>query len=116
VDAKDIKCLLEWWKKHETIFPIIGFLVKHILEIVKFQIEPMNLFPLTKNLTDLKKCHLQSKNLKNLILMNKNWPNDAKVGCKAFNNLVDFIDSELNLELKLDEFECSFQQDELKEA
>jgi len=25
VDAKDIKCLLEWWKKHETIVPIIGF-------------------------------------------------------------------------------------------
>jgi len=48
VDAKDIKCLLEWWKKHETIFPIIGFLVKHILEIVNFQIETMKFFPLLK--------------------------------------------------------------------
>jgi hypothetical protein len=44
--------------------------------------------------------------------MNKNWPNDAKVGCKNFNNLVDFIDFELNLKLELDEFECSFQQDD----
>jgi len=25
-DAKDIKCPLEWWKKHETMFPIVSFL------------------------------------------------------------------------------------------
>jgi hypothetical protein len=48
VDAKDIKCLLEWWKKHETIFPIIGFLVKRMLEIVNFQLETMKIFPLLK--------------------------------------------------------------------
>jgi len=23
VDAKDINCLLEWWKKHKTMFPTI---------------------------------------------------------------------------------------------
>jgi hypothetical protein len=23
--AKDIKCLLEWWRKHESMFPTIGF-------------------------------------------------------------------------------------------
>jgi hypothetical protein len=91
VDAKDIKCLVEWWKKHETMFSIIRFLVKHILEIVNFQIETVNIFPLTKNLTNLRKCHLQSKNLENLIFMNKNWPNDARVGCKASNNLVQLI-------------------------
>jgi hypothetical protein len=28
--------------------------------------------------------------------------------------LVDFIDFELNLKLELDEFECSFQQDDWK--
>ncbi len=52
MDAKDIKCLLECWNKHETMFSIIGFLVKHILEIVNFQIETVNLFPLTKILTN----------------------------------------------------------------
>ncbi len=55
MDAKDIKCFLEWWKKHETMFSIIGFLVKHILEIVNFQIETMNLFPLAKILTNFEK-------------------------------------------------------------
>jgi hypothetical protein len=24
-DVKDIKCPLEWWKKHESMFPIVGF-------------------------------------------------------------------------------------------
>ncbi len=86
MDAKDIKCLLERWKKHETMFSIIGFLVKHILKIVNFQIETMNLFSLTKILTNLRKCHLQSKNLEKLIFVNKNWSNDARVGCKAPNN------------------------------
>jgi hypothetical protein len=25
VDVKDIKCLLEWWAKHEILFPIVAF-------------------------------------------------------------------------------------------
>jgi hypothetical protein len=41
---KDIKCLLEWWRKHETIFSTIDFLVKYILGIVNFQIEIENFF------------------------------------------------------------------------
>jgi hypothetical protein len=61
VDAKHIKCPLEWWKKHETMFSIIDFLVKHILEIVNFQIETMNLFPLTKILSNLRKMSLTVK-------------------------------------------------------
>jgi len=44
--------------------------------------------------------------------VNKNWPNDAKMGCKKINNLVNFIGFEFNLKLELDEFECSFQQDD----
>jgi len=34
------------------------------------------------------------------------------VGCKAPNNLIDF---ELNLKYELNEFESSFERDELKE-
>ncbi len=26
LDVKDIKCPLQWWKKHETMFFIVGFL------------------------------------------------------------------------------------------
>ncbi len=28
VDAKNIKCPLQWWEKHENMFPTIGFYVK----------------------------------------------------------------------------------------
>ncbi len=47
--------------------------------------------------------------------MNKNWPNDAKVGCKAFSNLVNLLDFELNLKQELDEFERLFEWDEWKD-
>jgi hypothetical protein len=39
VDPKDIKCPLQWWGKHETMFPIIGFLDCQISGIVGSQIE-----------------------------------------------------------------------------
>ncbi len=26
VDVKDMKCPLQWWEKHENMFPTIGFL------------------------------------------------------------------------------------------
>jgi hypothetical protein len=41
--------------------------------------------------------------------VNKNWPNDAKVGCKAPNNLVQLI-----ILHELNEFGDLFEQDELK--
>jgi hypothetical protein len=39
LDVKDIKCLLQWWQKHEAMFPIVGFLAQQILGIVGSQIE-----------------------------------------------------------------------------
>jgi len=26
MDVKNIKCPIEWWEKHESMFPTIGFL------------------------------------------------------------------------------------------
>jgi len=49
--------------------------------------------------------------------MSKNWPNYERVGCKAPYNLVELIlDFELDLKKKLDEFEGSFEWDELQET
>jgi len=39
VDAKNIECSLEWWRKDKSMFPTIGFLVKQILGIVGSQLE-----------------------------------------------------------------------------
>jgi len=47
-------------------------------------------------------------NLENLSFVN-NWLNDARVGWKVPNNLVEFIDFELVLKQELYEFEGSFE-------
>jgi hypothetical protein len=88
------------------------FLIKQILEIVGSQIEIKNIFSFTKILTSLKRCCLQLNNLEKWIFINKNWPNDAKMGCKALNNLVMLIDSKFDVKLELNEFETSFEQHE----
>jgi hypothetical protein len=55
LDVKDIKCLLQI-KKQKSLARI---------------------------LTNLKRCPLQTENFEKLIFVNKNWPNDLKIGCKS---------------------------------
>jgi hypothetical protein len=59
------------WKKHKSIFLIVGFLNYQILNIVGFQIEKERILFLVDILSNLKRCHLQIANLKKLIFMNK---------------------------------------------
>jgi hypothetical protein len=74
-----------------------------------------NIFSLTKIFTNLNRCCLQLDKLEKWIFMNKNWLNDARMGCKALNNLVKLIDSKLDLEQELNEFESSLNNmNELK--
>ncbi len=56
-------------------------------------------------LTNLKRCYLQTKNLKKLIFVNKNWPNDSRIGCRSPCNLVEFLEKDVDLEEELEEFE-----------
>jgi len=53
LDVKDIKCLLEWWQKHEAMFLIVRFLAQHSLGIVGSQIEIEMIFNLAEILTNL---------------------------------------------------------------
>jgi hypothetical protein len=39
MDVKEIKCHLQWWQKHESMFPTMGFLACQILGIVGSQIK-----------------------------------------------------------------------------
>ncbi len=55
MDVKDIKCPLQWWEKHESMFHI-GFFVKQILRIIESQIEINNVFSLIIILTSLRRC------------------------------------------------------------
>jgi hypothetical protein len=56
VDMKDIKNHVQWWGKHESKFPIIGFFVKQILRIISSQIETKHIFSFVAILTSLKTC------------------------------------------------------------
>jgi hypothetical protein len=115
VDVKYIKCPLQWCEKHESMFPTIGFCVNQIIGIVGSQIEIERIFSLVEMFTSHRRCHLQSKHLNKLIFVSKNWPNDSRIGCKSPSSLVDFIESNLNLEEELEEFEGAFQRDEVVE-
>jgi hypothetical protein len=44
MDSKEIKCLFQWWAKHEIRFLIVGFLTHQILRIVGSQIKILKKF------------------------------------------------------------------------
>ncbi len=67
-------------------------------------------------LINIKKCHLQTKNLEMLIFVNKNWPNDPKIECKSPFNLLEFLERDMDLEKELEKFEGEFQRDEVVEV
>jgi hemerythrin-like domain-containing protein len=46
-----------------------------------------DIFSLARIFTNLRKSHLQIENLEKFIFVNKNWPNDPKIGCKSSSNL-----------------------------
>jgi hypothetical protein len=67
VNSKEIKCPFQWWTKHETIFPRVGFLTSQIVWIVGSQIETERIYSLTKIFTNLRRHHLQVEILERLI-------------------------------------------------
>jgi len=58
---------------------------------------------------------LQTKNLKKLIFVNKNWPNDPRIGCNSPSNLMEFLEKDVNLEQELEKLEVEFERDEIVE-
>ncbi len=53
------------------------------------------------------------RNLENLIFVSKNWPNVPIDGCKPPSNLVELIQIDLGFQKELEEFEGSFERDQL---
>jgi hypothetical protein len=83
--------------------------LKHCRVIIEIE----RIFSLASILTNLKRCHLQLENLKILIFVNKNWLSDLKDGCKLPSYLIELIETNLGFEEELEEFEGSFEQDEI---
>jgi hypothetical protein len=69
------------------------------------KIEQINLYQ--------QKLAQQSNFFDKLIFINKNWPNDSRIGCKSLSSSVDFVETNLNLEEDLKEFERAFEKDEV---
>jgi hypothetical protein len=47
--------------------------------------------------------------------VNKNWPNDTRIGYKSPSSLADFIENDLNLKEEFEKFEGAFERDEVME-
>jgi len=77
---------------------------------VRSLIEIARIFSLVGTLTNLKRCTLQIDNLDKLIFLNKNWPNDPRVGSYLPCNLIELIEVDASLE---EEYEGKFELDEL---
>jgi hypothetical protein len=95
------------------MFLTFGFLACQILSIIGSQIETEGIIFLTSIITNLRRCRLQSKNLENLIFASKNCLGDPKDGSKPPSNLVELIKTNLGFEEELEEFEGSFERDEI---
>ncbi len=83
MDSKEIKCPLAWWEKHESLFPRVRFLATQIIGIPESQIETEHIFSLVEILNNLRRYCLQCDNLKILIFVNENWPNDLELIVKT---------------------------------
>jgi len=59
---------------------------------------------------------LQIENLKKLIFVNKNWPNNPRIGCKYPFNLLEFLEKDMDLKEQLEKFEGEFKRDEVVEV
>jgi hypothetical protein len=53
------------------------------------------------------------KKLEKLIFVNKNWPNDCRIGCKSQSNILELINIDENLEKELEKFERTFERNEI---
>jgi hypothetical protein len=51
-----------------------------------------------------------------LIFVNKNWPNDPRIGCKYPFTLLEFPERDIDLEEELEKFEGEFEKDEVIEV
>jgi hypothetical protein len=91
------------------MFLTFGFLACQILSIVDSQIETKRIVFLTRIFIIIKRCHLQLDRY--IIFLNKNWPNDPRIGCKP----MELIEINTKLKDRLKKFGSTFEKDEILE-
>jgi hypothetical protein len=58
MDVKEIKCLFQWWEKHESMLTTMAFFAYEILGIMGSKIETKKTFSLVDTLVNLRICCL----------------------------------------------------------
>jgi hypothetical protein len=107
--SKTSKCPLQWWKKHESMFPTFCLCLRQILGIVGSQIETKRMFSLVGILINLRRCHYNQMFLDKLIFINKKSHDDLRIGCKSPSSLVEFIETNVYLK-ELEELEIFWKR------
>lgn len=68
------------------------------MDFVGSQIETKQIFNIAGLITSLRRCRLGTENLDNLVLILKNWPEDARTDCYiAKSRVEEFLMSEDNI-------------------
>jgi hypothetical protein len=106
---------LAWWKENGRRFSNVSFLARQILAIPGSQIETERIFSLAGVLCNLRRCRLGLENLDALVMIQKNWPSDARDGCtfkcevveEYFADEADLLDAH---EMELEDGGC-FEED-----
>jgi hypothetical protein len=81
--------------------------------LLDLKLKQKEFFSFARILTNLKKCRLQIENLEKLIFINKNWPNDPRIGWKSPSNLVKFLERDVDLKEEFEVFEGEFEKGKL---
>jgi hypothetical protein len=97
VDPADIACLLMWWKEQESRFPIVAYAARQFLGIPGSQIECERIFSIAGILTKLRRSRLGTTNLDALVMIQKNWPSDARTNCMSQVDVTQFFNDEAEL-------------------
>jgi hypothetical protein len=62
---------LNWWVKHKHQFPNIGFVACEVMRLWGYKIKTKKIFNKVGIIIPLKCCHLEIKNLDNLVVIMK---------------------------------------------
>jgi hypothetical protein len=87
--------LFQRWRRHESMFPTIGFFDPWNPKHPKIIIET-NLFCSRHIYKPKEMLFIILNTLENLIFVNKTWSSDSRVGYKSPSNLVELIEKYLN--------------------
>jgi hypothetical protein len=97
VDPTDIACPLMWWKEQESRFPTVAYATCQFLGIPGSQIECERIFSIADILTALRHSSLGTTTLVALVMIQKNWPSDARTYCMSQANVIQFFNDEAEL-------------------